>query len=492
MGKKAKQKIIFVVVVVVLLAIIGIISGYTAYAFNYAKKWNNKIYPGVKIENIDLGGKTLEEAKKAVEEKYSKGVLEKKITVNADGKQYTLNYGKLNARYNIDETVNKAYAFGKNYSMMKRYFTIKKSSEKKYFLKFNYDKEYIDEFIKMVQQNVDKHPTDAKLEMVSPGKFKIAADVKGYKLDTVKLKKDIIKSINGKLGENLTVATKVDKVESEKTRELLESVNSKIASYSTSYYTSTPGRVNNIERATASINGTLLMPGETFSFNDTVGERTAARGYQEAGVIINNKLESGLGGGICQVSTTLYNAMLKTPIVSKERMHHSLPSHYVGLGFDATVDWGRLDYKFTNTLEYPIYIQGYNKNRVVYFNIYSNSSIKQKTYKLVNDVYATIPASTQTVKDPTLKKGEKQTVRASSDGHRVRIYRITYENGKQIDKKLLYTDFYRPIDGIVKVGTKEDPKKENKEKKDKDKDKKTDTKKDTQEDTKKNAKKTDN
>ncbi len=145
------------------------------------------------------------------------------------------------------------------------------------------------------------------------------------------------------INEKAPVKTQEAKIK----KKQLETVNSNISSYTTNYGSiSSPQRANNIVISAKAINGTLLMPGESFSFNNTVGPRTEKRGYQGAPVIIGNKIESGLGGGICQVSGTLYNAMLKANINATERVRHTFPSTYVPIGMDATIDYGNIDYKF--------------------------------------------------------------------------------------------------------------------------------------------------
>ena len=132
-------------------------------------------------------------------------------------------------------------------------------------------------------------------------------------------KNTIINNINDQVDAEITINAPVETLTAKITAEELDKVDSLISSFSTSFTTSAAGRINNIELATKAINGLLLMPGDTFSFNEVVGERTKERGYKEAGVIINNRIESGLGGGICQVSSTLYNAILKSNINSTER-----------------------------------------------------------------------------------------------------------------------------------------------------------------------------
>lgn len=196
------------------------------------------------------------------------------------------------------------------------------------------------------------------------------------------------------------------------------------------------------------------MPGETFSFNETVGERTVKRGYRAAGVIIDDKIESGIGGGICQVSSTLYNAMLKANITAKERRPHSLPLTYVGKGLDATVDWGNIDFKFKNTLSTPMYIEGYTKDKKVFFNIYSDKALAKRTYQMATEIYDTIEPTVVYKDDPNIPEGETEVVKKPSKGYKVKVYRKTYENGKLIGTELVSKDFYKPVKGEIIRGTK--------------------------------------
>ncbi len=224
-------------------------------------------------------------------------------------------------------------------------------------------------------------------------------------------------------------------------------------------------------------------------------------------------MESGLGGGICQVSSTLYNTILLSNIKSTERMHHTLPSSYVPLGMDATVDWGNIDYKFKNTFSYPIYIEGIADGSSIIFNLYSNSELKKRTYSIWNEVYNTINANMKTEDDPNLPEGKQEIVQNAYTGYKVRVYKNILENGKVIGKELVSDDFYRPIEGLAKVGPKkpapkpeepkkddskptpkpEEPKKDDPKAKpndtnDKDKDKEKDTDKPTQETPKEDTK----
>ena len=173
-----------------------------------------------------------------------------------------------------------------------------------------------------------------------------------------------------------------------------------------------------------------------------------------APVIVGTKMYSDFGGGICQVSTTLYNAIIRSNILSTERTQHTLPSHYIGPAMDATVDWGNIDYKFTNTLSYPVYIQAYTENKNIYFYVYSNASLNNRKYDLVNEIYDTIEPGIKYIDDPTLSIGETVQDQFPSPGIKARSYKDTYENGKLIEHKQISDDFYKPVDEVIRRGIK--------------------------------------
>ena len=258
--------------------------------------------------------------------------------------------------------------------------------------------------ITSIEKDVNKAAVNSKITLVAGGKFKITPDIKGTKLLSDKLEKEILGRIDGKLISNVTIVAEMEDVNAAITEEKLLPINTRVSTFSTNFASSMSQRANNIILATNSINGSVIMPGGTFSFNKTVGIRTTQRGYEQAPVIIGNKVDSGIGGGICQVSGTLYNAILRSDIMATQRTHHTIPSSYVPKGFDATVDYGNIDYQFVNTLPYPIYIESSAQNRNIAFNIYSNSSLTKKTYVFFNDIYQTIQPKINNVLDGNLQR----------------------------------------------------------------------------------------
>lgn len=401
---------------------ISIYIMHTLWVHFIVSKYDKLIYPGVKVEGIKLGGKTKEDAENMLKGRYEKELLKKNIVIKIEDKTYTISYSKLNINYNIEDTLRDAFKYGKDKDFYSKYKNIEEGKEKQFTLKYNYDKKEIDEVIGKIQQQFDKEAVDASMAKNKDDKFDISSEKEGQSLDRDKLMKNIDEGISDKAIKDIVVCANIKKVEPKAKKSELQKVDTKISTFTTNFASSSDSRANNISVAAKSLNGIVLMPDETFSFNKIVGERTENRGYKAATVIVGDKLESGLGGGVCQVSTTLHNAVVRAGITPKERAHHSMPVKYVGLGLDATVDYGNIDYKFKNTLKYPLYIECLIKNKDLVFNIYSNSELMKKKYELVNNV-------------KTINKRGKAMSIAS-------VYKVTYENGKEISKEQINTDEY--------------------------------------------------
>ncbi|MCR1934829.1 VanW family protein [Clostridium tepidum] len=465
-SKKFDKKKIIISAIITCVILLGVIAICTSYMKRSVKKYSTLIYPGIRIENVNLSGKTLEEAKKLLKEQYVDKLPSRKLVIKAENKNYTFEFSKLNVKYNLDKALDEAFNYGKNLNIFSQYKIIVHPKDKLISSGFSYDKEVMKKFIDGIYKDINKEPINAAVTSID-GKVKIIKHKNGKKLNIDKLQKNINNNMNGDASKDVELQAPIEEVKPKITTDKISSINALIATYSTQYGgISSPQRANNIEICTKSINGTVLMPGETFSFNQVVGERTEQRGYQAAPVIVGNEIESGLGGGICQVSSTLYNTILLSNIKSTERIHHTLPSSYVPLGMDATVDWGNIDYKFKNNFSYPIYIEGIADGNSIIFNLYSNSELKKRTCSIWNEVYATVNANIITENDPNLLEGKQEIVKNPTTGYKVRVYKNILENGKIIGKELISDDFYRPIEGLIKVGSKkpepkpEEPKKD--------------------------------
>lgn len=181
----------------------------------------------------------------------------------------------------------------------------------------------------------------------------VLKEEKGYYVQVDQIVHEVLTASPGK-----QIALTVHEVQPRHIHQELTTINQVAGRYATSIHGSTQ-RIHNIQVASVSINNTLLWPGESFSFNDTTGPRTAERGYLTAPIILKGSFDVGLGGGVCQVSSTLFNAALEAKLSIEERHPHSMPVHYVPKGLDATVDYGSLDLKFRNNRKEPVIIKMY-------------------------------------------------------------------------------------------------------------------------------------
>lgn len=227
-----------------------------------------------------------------------------------------------------------------------------------------------------------------------------------------------------------------------------------LATFSTIYDASAKNRAYNIELATKKINGTVIMPGETFSYNKTVGSRTIEAGWKEGTAYISGKVVPSVGGGVCQVSSTLYNAALLANLEITERTNHTFTVDYVAASRDATVYYGSLDFCFKNTRNYPVKIKATAKNGVCKISL---CGIKEKVeYEVIiqSKITSYINKTTTYKEDPTLEEGKEVIEQYGFNGCRSEGYKILKLNGKIVSQTLLSKDTYSPQERIVKRGTK--------------------------------------
>lgn len=228
-----------------------------------------------------------------------------------------------------------------------------------------------------------------------------------------------------------------------------------LSTFTTRYDASNYNRSTNIELATKSINGTVIMPGEVFSYNQTIGRTTLEKGYKEGTAYVGGKVVPDVGGGICQVSSTLYNTALLANLEITERSNHLFETSYVSPSRDATVYWGSIDFKFKNTRSYPVKIVGTAKNGVVKIDLYGIKEEEEYEVVIESEVISYIPNETEYKKDSTLEKGKQVVEQVGFNGCKSKGYRILKKNGVVISKTLLSTDTYSPQSKIVRVGTKQ-------------------------------------
>lgn len=297
---------------------------------------------------------------------------------------------------------------------------------------------------------------NASCESNKDGKVEYVKEIIGISFD-----KDAAETEYLNLPDGKTMKVAIIKEKPEVTTNNLEKVlfGDVLATYKTTYNASNKDRSTNLEVAARNMNGTILLPGEEFSYNKVVGQRTYANGFKDAHIFSGGKVVDGLGGGICQVSSTLYNAILKVDgIEITERKNHMMYPEYVEPSLDATVVWGSIDFRFKNTRETPIKIVASVKNGIATTTVYGKKAENEPIIELQSVIEKTIPYTTVTEYDDTMYEGEKVVKQDPVNGYVSKAYKIVKDaNGKEISKTLISSDTYKQTSKIVTVGTKKAP-----------------------------------
>lgn len=226
-----------------------------------------------------------------------------------------------------------------------------------------------------------------------------------------------------------------------------------LATFSTNYNAGNANRTTNLKLAANKINGTVLLPNEEFSYNKVVGERTIKAGYKMAATYSNGAVVDGLGGGICQISSTLYDAVVMANLKITTRRNHQFVTSYLPAGKDATVVWGSQDFKFVNSRKYPIRITATVQNGVATIQVWGIKEEVEYDISIETKKIATIEPATQYISDPSLPAGQQKVVQAGSNGRKVEAYKVTKLNGQVVSTTLLSKDTYNAMKRIVRVGT---------------------------------------
>lgn len=324
----------------------------------------------------------------------------------------------------------------------------------------NFD-EKIDEIVK----EIEKEPENAKV-IFEPDKkdmFTVTEGSSGIKVDTEKLYSDLENQFLKTKDIKVYVNTTGVKPEIEKS--FYDNKLNLMSRFTTTLKDSQEGRRANVDLALKKFNGKVIKAGEKVSFNEVTGPQTAEGGYKPATVILNGKFTTGIGGGICQASTTLYNALVLANLEINEVNKHTLPVGYVELSLDAMVSEGYSDMIFTNTSDDEIYIKAYTNQDEAVVEIYGNSIPDGVTIKRVAEFVGNIPHKGDKIvvdeageyADKVLYKGEYYRVKYPREGYEAKAFKETYKDGELISREEIRHEKYQPLDGLIIEGAKEPP-----------------------------------
>lgn len=236
------------------------------------------------------------------------------------------------------------------------------------------------------------------------------------------------------------------------TKELVDSIQVVVSSFSTTFSAGNRNRTHNIKLAADAISGVILMPGEEFSYNGTVGRRTAKSGYKLAGVYANGRHEVDIGGGICQVSTTLFNAVALADLEITNRLNHSMPVPYVSVGRDATVDYDRIDFKFRNSFDQPIAVSSEVIGGKITFYVLGTRKLDYEV-RLETTGHSSWGTTVKYVSDPSLGAGKTRVIEKGSSGRKCTTWRVAERDGEVLRREQMFESIYRASPRIIARGS---------------------------------------
>ncbi len=377
------------------------------------------------VSGISIAGKTLEEAKELLTLKEESFIKPVSISVYADGEITTLTQADFEYTYDIDEVLNEI----KN-------DTIDHTNEdKEYSVTATVTVDSVEKNAEKIETATNREAKNAYVSKFTPyakNRFEYAEAEKGKELNTTDLSDQLKAAISQGVSETRIVA-EVETVEAKIQIDDLKKNIEKLASYQTVSTNSANG-TENMKISLAACNGSVIEPGATWSFNECTGDSNLeSNGYKAAGVIVNGELTSGIGGGICQSSSTIYNAAIRANMDIEERYCHMWASSYVPTGLDATIDYPRLDLKLSNPTEYQMFMECKVVDNTLYVSIWG---VKDSSYDEI--------------------KTENELTDKGSSRYTVKAWRVYYKDGKEVDREELGSSSYDTDHGYVFISAEND------------------------------------
>ncbi len=417
------------------------------------------ILEGVYMGEMSLAGMTAEEAKASVSA-FVEELKHKNITFGAVGDHYvSVIAGDLGLAWVNESDIDAAAALGKKGNIVKRYKAMQdlKHGNKVYDLKLSLDRDLIKSVLEEQCAEYDIPSVNNTITRVD-GQFVIEEGQAGERVNVEESLNQIYEYItNGWDYQDASIDLAIDVSEPKGSVEDLQKMTDVLGTFTTSYSTSSASRCKNIENGARLINGTLLYPGDEFSTYDTIKPFTEANGYYPAGSYMNGKVVDSLGGGICQVSTTLYNAVLLSELEVTERHNHSMIIAYVKPSMDAAIaESSGKDFRFVNSWENPIYIEGVTQGKQITFTIYG---VEQRdpshVVRYESETLSTTHPDHEIITPASGQGVGYISVESAHVGYTAQLWKIVEENGVEVSREVINKSSYKvsPRSAVVGVNT---------------------------------------
>lgn len=412
------------------------------------------VYAGVTVDGVNIGGKDRQEVKQIIT-LWGQEYRSRHISVYHGDTIFPLDPIAIDFEIDAEATAEDAWNFGRRGNWWERLKNIQLAAREGYSipLRIHYSEEKLAVLVDHWRERIDRPPRNAAFSLLAGG---VVSSEAGRKLEVETLKPLVIQSLQKK--DIASFPLPVTQINPEVTVEDINQTGLKEiwADYETHFDATDANRSANIRLAARKINGYIVYPGQNFSFNEVVGPREKEQGFKDAMEIADGELVPGIGGGICQVSSTLYNAVLLSNLGIVERSNHSKPLGYIGLGRDATVAYGVLDFVFVNNAETPIMIIAETDQDRLVVGIVGAKTLPEKVEVVTSD-RVVIPPTIVKKATADLYLGESQIENQGKPGYEIRLTRIVKLDGKVVKQEVLSRDRYSAENTIIKIGTKVPP-----------------------------------
>ncbi len=444
----------------------SIVSLYRPYAPFQQKKVivsQSAIAQGVLVDGVHLGGMSRTDAAAALERQETAANGGLWLTVQVDGQAWIITPNELPLERNTQAVLETAYAVGRQgspdtiashitpfeYRYQHLYHTA--SNPVRLYTTVTYSAEKLRELVRIIEARINRDPMDAQVATFdfASRSFTFTEDSQGARLDAEALYRKITDALD-RQQYTASISVSSESIMPKVTRAELMSSFARVSAYSTTT-TSDASRNNNINLACRAVTGTAVMPGETFSFNQATGQRTLEKGYLPAAAIAGGTTVDEVGGGVCQVSSTLFNAAVMADLTILARSPHTWPSNYVEKGRDATVNWPNLDFSFRNDKQTPVFIVAYYQQRQCTVEIYGASLGAGASIDLSTQLTAQMdpPREPLYENNPLLPVGTAQEKKKARTGYVVETYKVYKQNGVEVRREWLCTSNYPMIQQVI-------------------------------------------
>lgn len=440
-----KKLIISIFAAMVLLAVLL----YPAYVLNV-----KTFYHGIRLDGNDISDLTLGKARYLLEETMKEKYRNRQLVITYGDKSWKLDMNEIAPKINTEEVLNNAFTIGRQGNVFNRLYQVIHLRFDTVDIKpvMSYEKTKVRQLLDNIKSQIDKEEKNASVSF-NNGKITVESETVGMNVPIDKNAELIENRIIGNNFEDMDLS--VEKVFPKITYDDIKDIDGVLGLFKTAFSLQDENRSHNIKLGCERINRMILMPNDIFSMNEALGPRTLENGYREAPVIFKNELVPGTGGGVCQITSTLYNAVLLSGNDAIQRTHHSWPLGYVDPGRDATIAEDYIDFKFQNTSGYPIAVSTEVIGGTLDIRILGSTLKKDFTVKLKNEILEEyIPDGEEVVIDDTVPDNEKIMVREARKGLKVILYKEIFgKNGELLTKEKISEDIYKPVKAQVKVNS---------------------------------------